>query len=222
VLSLKAVSHWDIAKHVPLDEAISYTELSSKSGLESAALRRLMRHAITNGIFCEPTKENIAHNSMSRILIEDKRTAAWVDLMTERLMLGAAHQCEALDKWPGSGAHRETGVSIGFHNPGQTSLYEEVKKKPETIVNFGLAMELFSSGEGYEFHSLVEGYDWGRLGEGTVVDVSCPTKSYADSSQPNILVNLVPNGNWLTSLRLVVQTDLLAQPSPMPILLLRS
>jgi hypothetical protein len=69
---------------------------------------------------------------MSQILIEDKKTAAWVDLQTERISLGGAHECEALEKWPGSGNGRETGVSIGFRNPGQTSLYEEVKKKPET------------------------------------------------------------------------------------------
>jgi len=126
---------------------------------------------MTNGLFVEATKDHISHNSMSRVLVEDKKTAAWVYLQSEILMLGGANQCEALDKWPGSGSHRETGISIGFHNPGETSLFEEVKKKPDTIKTFGLAMELFSSGEGYETSSLVYGYDWDRLGEGTVVDV---------------------------------------------------
>lgn len=131
-----------------------------------------MRHAISNGIFHEPVKDFIAHNSMSKILVNDPRTAAWVELQTESILLGGAHHCEALDKWPGSESKRETGVSIGFHNPGQTSLYEEIKKIPERIQRFGLAMELFSSGEGYEPISLVDGYDWAKLGAGTVVDVS--------------------------------------------------
>jgi hypothetical protein len=68
--------------------------------------------------------------------------------------VGGAYQCEALDRWPGSKSKRETGVSIGSHNPGQTSLYEEIKKKPEKIQRFGLAMELFSSSEGYEVKTL--------------------------------------------------------------------
>jgi hypothetical protein len=157
---------------------ISYVNLSKKSGLELTALRRLLRHAMTNGMFTEKTKDHVAHNSMSRILVEDPKTAAWVDLQTETIFLGGAHQCEALDRWPGSESKRETGASIGFHNPGQTSLYEEIKKKPEKIQKFGLAMELFSSGEGYEPDTLVEGYDWGKLGEGTVVDVSCPLIQY--------------------------------------------
>lgn len=129
---------------------------------------------MTNGFFLEPSKEQVAHTSMSRVLVDDAKTAAWVDLQTESILLGAAHQCEALDRWPGSESKRETGASIGFHNPGQTSLYEEVKKKPEKIQKFGLAMELFSSGEGYEVSSLVEGYDWERVGAGVVVDVSSP------------------------------------------------
>jgi len=102
----------------------------------------------------------------------DPRTAAWAELQTETILLGGANNCEALDKWPGSESKRETGVSIGFHNPGQTSLYEEVKKIPDRVQRFGLAMALFSSGDGYEPSSLVEGYDWGKVGGGTVVDVS--------------------------------------------------
>lgn len=33
-------------------------------------------------------------------------------------------------------------------------------------------MALFSSGDGYEPSSLVEGYDWGKVGGGTILDVS--------------------------------------------------
>jgi len=109
---------------------------------------------------------------MSRILANDKRTAAWVYLQTEVSFLGAANQCEALERWPGSGDHRKTGVSIGFHNPGETSAFDVVRRTPETVVKLGLAMELLASGEGYDPSSLVEGYDWGRLGDGTIVDVS--------------------------------------------------
>lgn len=43
------------------------------------------------------------------------------------------------------------------------TLNDEVKKKSEMIVQFDFETELFSSGEGY---------DWGRLGNGYVVDVS--------------------------------------------------
>ena len=86
MLSLKAVSHWNIAKLVPSEGEISYADLSTKCGLESTALRRLLRHAMTNGMFHEPTKDHIAHNSMSRILVEDPKTAAWVDLQAGTIL----------------------------------------------------------------------------------------------------------------------------------------
>jgi hypothetical protein len=38
-------------------------------------------------------------------------------------------------------------------------------------------MKLFCSREVYEPVSLVEGYDWTKLGEGTVIDVSCPLET---------------------------------------------
>jgi len=127
---------------------------------------------MTNGIFYEPGSGFLAHNSMSRILVDDKRTAAWVYLQTEVNFLAAANQCKALERWPGSRNHRETGVSIGFHNPGETSAFDVVRRTPETVVKLGLAMELLASGEGYDPSSLVEGYDWGGLGDGTVANVS--------------------------------------------------
>ena len=49
---------------------------------------------------------------MSQVLLEDEETAAWVDLQTEKIIVGGAHQCETLEGWPGSRSHRETGVSI--------------------------------------------------------------------------------------------------------------
>jgi hypothetical protein len=32
-------------------------------------------------------------------------------------------------------------------------------------------MQVLTTGEGFKIETLVEGYDWGALGEGTVVDV---------------------------------------------------
>ena len=172
VLSLHYVSHFEIAKYVPLDKEISYPDLAAKSGRELTALRRLTRHAMTSKIFHEPVKDHIAHTPASRLLVEDRKTAAWVDLCTESIFLAGAHTCDALERWPGSQNPRHTGLSLGVGNPGQTSLYEEAKKDPKRMAKFKDAIELFSSGEGYEASFLVEGYDWDKLGEGTLVDVS--------------------------------------------------
>jgi hypothetical protein len=114
----------------------------------------------------------VAHSPTSRLLVEDPGLAAFVDLHTEVGFKSLAHTMDALQKWPDSTNPREVGYSIALGKPGETSVYEDVARDPTRTVNFGRAMQFFSSGEGYEVTSLVEGYPWGKLGDGTVVDVS--------------------------------------------------
>jgi len=83
---------------------------------------------------------------------------------------------DALGKWPNSTNPREVGYSIALGKPGETSVYEEVTKDPARAVNFGRAMQFFSSGEGYEVTSLVDDYPCAKLGNGIVVDVRHPKR----------------------------------------------
>ena len=46
---------------------------------------------------------------------------------------------------------------------------------PERLKRFGISMKSFSEGVGYEVDFLAEHYPWGRIGEGTVVDVGSDT-----------------------------------------------
>jgi hypothetical protein len=173
-LSLNAISHFKIAEHVPLNGSISYLELSSKSGLHITALKQLLRHAITNRIFTEASKDHISHTSSSRLLIQNKKAAALVSYMTDTLNLAAAHEVEALEMWKESKSPSQTGLSIGLGTPGQTSIYEDMAKYPWKKERFSDTMEVLTSGEGFKIETLVEGYAWGELGEGTVIDVCFP------------------------------------------------
>lgn len=172
VLSLNTISHFDLARLVPLDGEISYAELASKSGMGLVALRQLVRHAITNKIFREPSKDVVAHTPASRLLVEDKKSSALISYLTDTLKLSAAHECDALQRWPGSQSPAETGLSIAVGNPGQTSLYDILKNDVRQKERFSDAMEVWTGGTGFGVEPLVEGYDWGKLAEGTLVDVS--------------------------------------------------
>ena len=85
-LSFRAVYHFKIAEAVPLNENISYVELAKKTNLEATNLRRLVRHAMTNHIFKEPSPGYVAHTSSSRLLAEDAQLQAWVGFFSEDLL----------------------------------------------------------------------------------------------------------------------------------------
>jgi hypothetical protein len=127
-LSLNFISNFKIPSLVPLSSSISYTSLSEKSGLPIVPLKQLLRHAITNRIFCEPTPSHIAHTSSSRLLVENEKAAALVSYMTDTLKLAAAHEVEALERWKGSRDPRETGLSIGLGEPGKVGIYEDLAR----------------------------------------------------------------------------------------------
>lgn len=174
MLPVAAINRWGLAKLVPVDGEISYEELAKATGVSESILRRILRHAMTSRLFCEKDGK-VKHTPTSKLLVENEYLAAFVDLHTEVALKSLAHTLDALKQWPDSTNPRETGYSIALGKPGELAVYEDLAKDPVRTVNFGRAMQFFSSGEGYEVTSLVEGYPWGKLGKGTVVDVRART-----------------------------------------------
>src|SRR6187551_2172572 len=102
-LSLQAIWEFRVAKAVPLDRSISYEDLTAKvvelnGGLHIPVLnlRRLIRHAMTNRIFWEPTKGRVAHNRTSLLLLENVPLNNWDGFMTRDLWLPIANVTKAM------------------------------------------------------------------------------------------------------------------------------
>ena len=104
-------------KPFPSKREISYADLAKKVNTDTVNLRRLIRHAITNHIFCETHPGYVAHTSSSRLLAEDPQLQAWVGFMSEDLILPVAHTVDAMDIWPGSQEPRETGFQVANKPP---------------------------------------------------------------------------------------------------------
>lgn len=101
-LSLHFIYRFHIAKAFPVDETISFAELADRTKTPLHDLKRLVRHAITNRIFAEPTKNVIAHTAASRLLAEDPDIQAWTGMTLEEFWPGAVRACDAMEKWKGS------------------------------------------------------------------------------------------------------------------------
>ena len=79
------------AKLVPNDSTITLTELQAKTSLDPINLARVLRMAMTNGIFREPSHGVIAHTAASRALAEDEDMQAWVGFCGEDILPAAGH-----------------------------------------------------------------------------------------------------------------------------------
>ncbi|KAK0640600.1 O-methyltransferase-domain-containing protein [Cercophora newfieldiana] len=175
-LSLHAVWDFDIARAVPLEGTISYEELTAKvealnNGLPIGVLnlRRLVRHAMTNRIFCEPVKNHVAHTRTSRLLLEDEPLKNWAGFMSQDIWPAVANVVKAMRKWPASEEPTETSVNLT--NGQSLPWFDYLQQDPVLNKRYNLAMQSHGGAAGYAVELVVQGYDWASLGEATVVDM---------------------------------------------------
>lgn len=64
----QAVTRFRIADQVPPGGQSSFAEIAKSIDLDEQSVTRLLRHAMTMRIFCEPTPGMVAHTNISKLL----------------------------------------------------------------------------------------------------------------------------------------------------------
>ncbi|TDZ75074.1 Chlorophenol O-methyltransferase [Colletotrichum trifolii] len=172
-LSLQIVNHYGLAKLVPIDGSITLAELQTKTSLDPVNLARVLRHAMTNRIFCEPSPGAIAHTAASRLLAEDQALQDWVGYNLEDNFPASAHVLQALKAYPEATSLTRTGFNFAFDTVDEEPMFVTFGKDPARAKRFGGAMVSLTGGEGYEIRHLVDAYDFSDVDSrgGTLVDV---------------------------------------------------
>ncbi|KAG6121889.1 hypothetical protein E4U13_003712 [Claviceps humidiphila] len=174
-IPLHAIYIFKIAQAVPPTGSISYeqaaTQVHALSGHEIAVseLRRLLRLAVANNLFCEPQVGHVAHNCSSRVLLKDEALASWIGLFTEDLFLPIGNTVAAMRKWPGSEEPTETAINVSYGH--QDNFFDHTQSDTARARRYELSMKAHGSREGFDVVHTVQSYPWAKLGKATVVDV---------------------------------------------------
>ncbi|KUI63993.1 Sterigmatocystin 8-O-methyltransferase [Cytospora mali] len=173
VLALQVINNYGIAKLVPLDKPIALTELQSLTTLDPINLARILRTAMTNHIFSEPSPGVIAHTAASRLLATDDNLVAWVGFNSEDIFPSAAHTLEALKKFPDATSLTQSGFQFAFNTVDKEPIFSTFRKDETRARRMGLAMASLTNGEGYEPSFFVNGCDLSEVDarSGTFVDI---------------------------------------------------
>lgn len=177
VLALQVINHFDIAKLVPVDSTISLAELQEKTSLDPINLARIVRLAMTNGIFKEPSPGVIAHTAASRVLAEDGDLQGWIGFNSEDIFPASAHVLQALKTHPEGISLTRTGFNFAFDTVDKEPMFATFGKDPNRARRMGRAMASLTGGEGYEVSYFVDtergGYDLSEIDAkgGTFVDI---------------------------------------------------
>ncbi|KAG6010457.1 Alpha-1,3-mannosyltransferase cmt1 [Claviceps maximensis] len=175
-LSLQIINSYGIAKLaklVPIEHPITLSELQTKTTLDLTNLARVLRHAMTNSIFCEPKPGVIAHTAASRLLAEDHDLQDWVGFNSEDIFPAAANVLNSLKNHPEATSLTTTGFNFAFNTVEKEPMFVTFGKDPARAKRMGGAMASLTGGEGYELSHFVDNYDLSDVDKrgGTFVDI---------------------------------------------------
>ncbi|KAI6080974.1 putative O-methyltransferase [Hypoxylon rubiginosum] len=168
----QVITRFKLAEAVPIGGEVTFTELAAISGLHEVHLRKILRLAIAQHIFCEPRPGVVAHSAVSRLIAENKVLADWLRYSTDDLWHAAYHMGDAMARYPGSEEPGETGFALS--NKTNKDMFRFFAEKPERSLRFAAAMRFFTQRPGLEPERVIDGYPWDKIGIdglGTVVDV---------------------------------------------------
>ncbi|KXT03925.1 hypothetical protein AC578_9275 [Pseudocercospora eumusae] len=114
--TLRWLLHFKVFEAIPLGrgEAIAYSELARKCRVtDEHVLRRIVKYAITNHVFCEPSRDEVAHTAFSAVLVRDAVLRAEIEFEVEEGLAVAANLVEAHEKWSmGDGRRNRAAFQI--------------------------------------------------------------------------------------------------------------
>ena len=171
LLSLRVIYEFKLSQAVHIDGSTTYHEISSKSGLPEALVRRFMRHAMGNHIFAEVSPDAVRHTAASRLMNTDPGFFDAVGLETSELAPAASKVIEAIKRYGDSGEQNESAFSLA--NESTLSIFQILGQHPERARRFGSGMRFFTKDGSWDLKHLYSGFDWKSVDHSgtTVVDM---------------------------------------------------
>ena len=158
------IHRFKVAQNLGTDEEVEYEVLADRVGLEADDLRRFLRLAIANYIFCEPRRNIVSHSSVSRILIDLPGSNDWLGLVCDEMLPSGIRASDALTKWPGSHDPAHTGYALAV---GKTdSLFATMARDPGRAKRFTNAMGFLQLAQPFDVSFLLKNILW--------TEYSCP------------------------------------------------
>lgn len=83
--ALSAIHRLNVVKHVPLNGQVRVDALAETVGVPASDLKTVLRLAMTDYVFYEPSPGLVAHTAASKLLRENPLISAWIDIGVEEM-----------------------------------------------------------------------------------------------------------------------------------------
>ena len=94
----------------------TFGEIASKiqTPLAVGFVKTILRYAMTNGIFCEPSPGHVSHTKPSLLLLKDPLARAFVTNNADEAFPSTAKVVEALGKWTEAKGPNHTSLQLAY------------------------------------------------------------------------------------------------------------
>lgn len=129
--------------------------------------------AMLHNFLQEPKPNELAHSTVSALLVTNPGLLDWALFMAEATAMGAAKLVKATEKWGTTDSKTQTAFNLACNT--DLPFFDYLAQTPDLRKKFAVYMENVTASEGTKIDHLVNGFHWASLGEATVVDVGLPT-----------------------------------------------
>ena len=170
IACLQWLCRFNIPSLVPRLGNMSYDDLATKANVPLDQLKSIVRMAMCGNFFQEPEPNMIAHNRVSAHFAKNPSLADWTLFMAEATTPMALKMYEATAKWGKTNDKTQTAFNLALdtHKP----FFKYLSESEELTRRFAAYMKNVTASGGTSVDHLVNGFDWNKLGEAKVVDVS--------------------------------------------------
>ena len=167
MLCLQAINRYKIASSFGIHEQVTFEALSAACQLNIEDLRRILRYAMTDHIFCEPQPGVVAHTAASRLLAENALIRDFVGNVCEVRFPASARTVDALEKYGKSQDASQSGFSLSRNTA--RGVYDEFSSNDEEGRRWNGAMRALASQIDFDF--ILNSFPWMSYTNATILDI---------------------------------------------------
>lgn len=170
--SLHAIYKFDMAAQVPVGGETSFADIAKAIGVDEDRTQRVLKLAITNGLFKETQPGVVTHTGMSALMAQNIMSVkAVVGHVIDDIYPASCKLADTMEKYPvPKNRLIETPFAMAY-NTG-VPFFDYMEKYPARINRFHEAMRAINNTGPYSGEALAQGYDWSEFASGKLVDVS--------------------------------------------------
>jgi hypothetical protein len=164
-----AIAQLNLANSFPAHGSTTVAQLAKTTNINENDCNRLVRHALTQRLFAEPTKGVITHTATSQAIASVPYLRQFIEQSCNDMWASAPHIVPAMQKWPGSEEPNQTAYSLAKNT--DLSFFEHLASDVtgEHAKAFADSMSFFQGAPGMQTSFITDNYNWGDYA--TIVDV---------------------------------------------------